>query len=255
MPKTASPSAALLACGAVHHHLVRNEERTQIGLVLETGEAREVHHHCLLAGYGADAINPYMAFESLYQAREDGTLEPECTDEEIVSAYRKGVAKGMLKVMGKMGISTLAELQGGPDLRGGRHRRRRDRTVLFAAPPAEFAASISPFWPRKRSADTRSAIRRATRCGSNVLPNPGLYQWRKNGEKHAWNPHTIAEIQQAARAGDQSAYDRYSRLINETTTRECHLRGLLRFKPCNARAARRSRAGRLDRASGFAPAR
>src|SRR5580698_2143354 len=106
------PVSTLLACGAVHHHLVNNEQRTRIGLVLETGEAREVNHHCLLVGYGADAINPYMAFESLYQARTDGILGPEWTDEEIVSAYRKGIAKGMLKVMGKMGISTLQSYKG-----------------------------------------------------------------------------------------------------------------------------------------------
>ncbi len=80
--------------------------------MLETGEAREVHHHCLLVGYGADAINPYMAFEALYQARRDGVLGPEWTDEAIVAAYRKGVAKGMLKVMGKMGISTLQSYKG-----------------------------------------------------------------------------------------------------------------------------------------------
>ena len=219
-----------MACGAVHHHLVRNEERTQIGLVLETGEAREVHHHCLLVGYGADAINPYLAFESLYQAREDGTLEPEFTDEEIVSAYRKGVAKGLLKVMGKMGISTLQSYKGAQIFeavgidedvieRCFSGTPSRIRGVNFAILAEEAIRRHEIGYP------TRDQVR------LDVLPNPGLYQWRKNGEKHAWNPHTIAEIQQAARAGDQSAYDRYSRMINETTTRECHLRGLLRFKP------------------------
>src|ERR1700733_6899274 len=224
------PVSSLLACGAVHHHLVRNEERTQIGLVLETGEAREVHHHCLLAGYGADAINPYLAFESLYQAREDGTLEPEYTDEEIVSAYRKGVAKGLLKVMGKMGISTHQSYKGaqifeavGVDEdvieRCFSGTASRIRGVNLAVLAEESIRRHEIGYP------TRDQVR------LNVLPNPGLYQWRKNGEKHAWNPHTIAELQQAARGGDQSAYERYSRLINETTTRECHLRGLLQFKP------------------------
>ncbi len=104
--------SSLLACGAVHHHLVRNQERTQIGIVLESGEAREVHHHCLLIGFGADAINPYIAFESLSQARRDGILAEKWTDETIVSSYRKGVAKGMLKVMAKMGISTLQSYKG-----------------------------------------------------------------------------------------------------------------------------------------------
>ncbi|MCB1744161.1 MAG: glutamate synthase subunit alpha, partial [Gammaproteobacteria bacterium] len=102
--------SALLAVGAVHHHLVRNHARTRIGLVVETGEAREVHHHCLLIGYGADAINPYLAFESLWDARRQAYLDdaPHIdNDDDIVSAYKKGVAKGVLKVLAKMGISTL----------------------------------------------------------------------------------------------------------------------------------------------------
>ena len=98
--------------GAVHHHLVRQAKRTRIGIVVETGEAREVHHHCLLIGYGADAINPYLAFEALWQAQRDGLLPAEMTDSKIVAAYRKGVAKGMLKVMAKMGISTLQSYKG-----------------------------------------------------------------------------------------------------------------------------------------------
>ncbi|MFP6649045.1 MAG: glutamate synthase central domain-containing protein, partial [Pirellulaceae bacterium] len=107
------PVSTLLACGAVHHHLVRQAKRTQIGIVLETGEAREVHQHCLLIGYGADAINPYLAFEALWQARLDGLLDASTLDDQLlVMAYRKAVAKGMLKVMAKMGISTLQSYKG-----------------------------------------------------------------------------------------------------------------------------------------------
>ena len=97
--------SSLLACSTVHHHLIKREKRTRIGIVIETGEAREVHHHCLLIGYGADAINPYLAFESLWQARQDGLLD-QISFDEMVKAYKKGVAKGILKVMAKMGIST-----------------------------------------------------------------------------------------------------------------------------------------------------
>mgnify|MGYP001828042656 CR=1 FL=1 len=107
------PVSTLLATGAVHHHLVDNQERTRIGIVLETGEAREVHHHCLLIGYGADAINPYAAFEALFQSQREGLLDGDkFDDEKIVAAYRKGVAKGMLKVMAKIGISTLHSYKG-----------------------------------------------------------------------------------------------------------------------------------------------
>ena len=106
------PVSALLAVGSVHHHLVKQAKRTRIGLAIETGEAREVHHHCLLIGYGADAINPYLAFESLWQARRDGLMSPLLDDDKVVAAYRKGVGKGMLKVMAKMGISTLQSYKG-----------------------------------------------------------------------------------------------------------------------------------------------
>src|SRR5438477_5462752 len=106
------PVSSLLAVGAVHHHLVRQAKRTQIGIILESGEAREVHQHCLLVGYGADAINPYTAFEALWQAQRDGLLPADYTDDKIVHAYQKAVAKGMLKVMSKMGISTLQSYKG-----------------------------------------------------------------------------------------------------------------------------------------------
>src|SRR5215471_6250207 len=107
------PVSSLLAVGAVHHHLVRRAKRTQIGIIVESGEAREVHHHCLLVGYGADAINPYTAFEALWQAQRDGLLPADYSDDKIVHAYQKAVAKGMLKVMSKMGISTLQSYKGG----------------------------------------------------------------------------------------------------------------------------------------------
>jgi glutamate synthase (NADPH/NADH) large chain len=106
------PVSSLLATGAVHHHLTRTLKRTQIGILVESGEAREVHHFCLLVGYGADAVNPYLCFEVLWQARRDGLLAGLETDASVVSAYTKGVAKGMLKVMAKMGISTLASYKG-----------------------------------------------------------------------------------------------------------------------------------------------
>ena len=103
------PVSALLACGAVHHHLVSRAKRTRIGILIETGEAREVHHHCLLVGYGADGINPYLAFEALAHSRDAGLLDRNI---DLVGDYRQAVAKGMLKVMAKMGISTLQSYKG-----------------------------------------------------------------------------------------------------------------------------------------------
>ncbi|MDB4614728.1 glutamate synthase large subunit, partial [bacterium] len=227
--ETQVPISSLLACGAVHHHLVRNELRTRIGLIVESGEAREVHHHCLLTGYGADAINPYLAFESIRQSRIDGVLGEEWDDDTIIAAYRKGVAKGMLKVMGKMGISTLQSYKGAQifeavglnsevvnlSFAGTASRIKGVGFDVLAEEAMRRHAEGYPVRDEKQSA---------------VLPNQGLYHWRKNGEKHAWNPHTIGAIQHAARSGDKDAYRRFSELINEHTTRECHLRGLLKFK-------------------------
>lgn len=227
------PISALLACGAVHHHLIRNELRTRIGIVLETGEAREVHHFCLLAGYGADAVNPYLAFEAIRNARTHGELADEYTEDKIVAAYRKGVFKGMLKVMGKMGISTLQSYKGAQIFEAlGLSNDVIDRCFAGTASRIKgigFEIIGDELLRRhEQGFPSRDESRRLP-----VLPNLGLVHWRHGGEKHAWNPFTIAEIQQAARNGDQSAYDRFAKLINEHAVREGALRGLLQFKPSN----------------------
>ncbi|MFP6765592.1 MAG: glutamate synthase-related protein, partial [Planctomycetaceae bacterium] len=223
------PVSALLATGAVHHALVRQELRTRIGIVVESGEAREVHHFCLLTGYGADAVNPYLAFESLYQAREDGLLEAEYTNDRVVSAFRKAVAKGMLKVMGKMGISTLASYKGAQIF---------EAVGLNAEVVEEcFAGTASRIAGVGFDILAEEGIRRheigfPTRDTGSlpVLPNDGQFHWRKTGEAHAWNPYSIAAIQAAARTGSQDAYRDFAQLVNEHNTKSCFLRGLLQFK-------------------------
>ena len=121
---------ALMACGAVHHHLVRKELRTRIGIVIETAEARDVHQFCLLAGYGADAINPYLAFEAIRDAKDHGGLTGTFDEQSIVKIYREAIKKGMLKVMGKIGDQHPRQLQGRADLRSRRHLRRSGRPLL-----------------------------------------------------------------------------------------------------------------------------
>lgn len=223
------PVSALMATGAVHQHLVRNELRTRIGIVVETGEAREVHHHCLLTGYGADAINPYLAFQSLRLSREEGLLDDKYTDEKIVSAYKTGVAKGMLKVLAKMGISTLQSYKGAQIF----------EAVGLDSGPIDLCFTGTPSRIKGVGFDVlaEEAIRRhqigypkRDQVTLPELPNPGEYHWRGNGEKHAWNPVTISTLQQAARSGDPDAYKRFAEFVNEETNRECHLRGLLKFK-------------------------
>ena len=224
--------SSLLATGAVHHHLVRHEERTQIGIVVESGEAREVHHFCLLIGFGADAVNPYLALYALRQARVDGRIPDEFTDQNIVRLYREGVAKGMLKVMAKMGISTLASYKGAQIFEAvGLSSDVID--LAFAGTASRIKGVGFEILAAEALIRHHSGYPALPGSESTELPNPGLFHWRRNGEKHAWNPHTIGRIQQAARSGDKNAYQDFSSLVNRETTRACHLRGLLRFRSGN----------------------
>ena len=222
--------SSLLATGAVHHHLVNNEKRTQIGIVVETGEAREVHHFCLLVGYGADAINPYLALEALWQARRDGILPPEYdTDDKIVTGYRKAVAKGMLKVMAKMGISTLASYKGAQIFEAvGLNRDVIDRCFVGTASRIKGADMNVLAQELLRRHEIGYPSRSGVRLP--VLPNDGQFHWRAEGEKHAVNPDTIASIQLAARTNSREAYEQFAALVNEDNRNQCTLRGLLKFK-------------------------
>jgi glutamate synthase (NADPH/NADH) large chain len=223
------PVSSLMATGAVHHHLVRHEERTQIGLLVESGEAREVHHFCLLIGFGADAVNPYLALYALRQARLDGKLTNDWDDDRIIAAYRSGVANGMLKVMAKMGISTLQSYKGAQIFEA---LGLADEVVdlCFAGTPSRIKGVGFDVLAQEAMLRHHIGFPENVDSISHELPNPGLFAWRRHGEKHAWNPHTIGRIQQAARTGDKSAYKDFSKLVNAETTRACHLRGLLKFR-------------------------
>ncbi|HVR30996.1 MAG TPA: glutamate synthase large subunit, partial [Thermoanaerobaculia bacterium] len=222
--------STLLACAAVHHHLIRRIQRTRIAIVLESAEAREVHHLCLLIGYGADAINPYLAFAALCRERRLGRLSADNPDDAAVIAhYRKGVAKGMLKVMGKMGISTLQSYKGAQifEAVGLRHE------VIERC----FAGTASRIQGAGFATLAKEALRRHElgyppegRAHRYALPNPGLIHWRAGGEEHMWSPAIIAAVQEAARTDSRAAYDQFSTLVNEHATRACALRGLLKFK-------------------------
>ena len=222
-------TSSLLACGAVHHHLVRAAKRTRIGIVLETGEAREVHHHCLLVGYGADAINPYLAFESLWQASRDGLLGG-MDDSEIVAGYRKAVAKGMLKVMAKMGISTLASYKGAQIFEA---LGLKDEVIARCFSGTNSRIQGCSFDILAEETFRRHALGYPTtkRNALPMLANLGEFHWRAEGERHGWDPAAIADIQIAARAGDKNAYKRFADHINNDAKMRYALRGLLEFKP------------------------
>jgi len=226
---TRIPLSALLACGAVHQHLIGLRKRMQIGLIIETGEAREVHHHCLLTGYGADAINPYLAFEALWQAQQEGLLGAIFSDEDaLVAAYKKGVAKGMLKVMAKMGISTLQSYRGAQIFEAvGLADEVVKRCFLGTASRVQgvnFDVLI-------KESRRRHAIGFPQRDSDRipVLPNPGDIHWRSGGDAHMWNPNTIANLQIAARTNSAEAYAAFAKHSNEDATRRCTFRGLLNF--------------------------
>jgi glutamate synthase (NADPH) large chain len=221
------PVSSLLACGAVHHHLVARAKRTRIGIVVESGEAREVHHHCLLVGYGADGINPYLAFEALFQSRDDGLLDK---DVDVVGDYRQAVAKGMLKVMAKMGISTLQSYKGAQIFealgladevieRCFHGTVSRLQGVSFAVLEEETLRRHALGYPRDAEDKLPS------------LPNPGEFHWRSTGERHAWDPQAIFSLQVAARRGDSNAYKLFADHVNKEARESGALRGLLDFKP------------------------
>jgi glutamate synthase domain-containing protein 2/glutamate synthase domain-containing protein 1/glutamate synthase domain-containing protein 3 len=233
--RAAIPS--LLAVSSVHHHLVRGGTRLQAGLVLESGEPREVHHFCTLLGYGASAVNPYLMFESLDELVGEGLVVGVADRDEAQRRTVKGIGKGILKTISKMGISTVQSYCGAqifeavgldPELVrqhftgtasriGGigldvlaretleRHARGYGRT----RPPAELAPSAPD---------------------GDLLPVGGVYAWRRDGEAHLWNPEVIAKLQHSVRHGGAQTYEEYSALVNEDAARRCTLRGLLKFR-------------------------
>lgn len=223
------PIPSLLAVGAVHHHLIRQHSRTKIGLVLESGEAREVHHYCLLTGYGADAVNPYLCFEALWQMQEEGLIEDELSRDDIIKAYKKAVTKGVLKVMSKMGISTLFSYKGAQIFEAvGLRDEVIDRCFAGTASRLQGVG----FDVLAREAARRHAIGypRRNQVRLPTLPNPGQYHWRAEGERHTFNPRSIEKLQVAARTNSRSAYDDYAKLMNEDAKARCTLRGLLKVR-------------------------
>jgi glutamate synthase domain-containing protein 2/glutamate synthase domain-containing protein 1/glutamate synthase domain-containing protein 3 len=223
-----APIPSLLATSSVHHHLIRNGNRTNVALVVETGEAREVHHFSLLVGYGASAVNPYLAFETLV---DQNTLFRHSHDSEspkAVKNYIKGLKKGMLKVFAKMGISTLQSYHGAQMFEAlGLNRDLVERC---------FTGTASRIGGIGLAELAQEALRRhelAYPAGDHsvaFLDVGGMYQWRRDGEHHLLNPETIWSVQSAVRLNSQSDYDRYAQLINDQSRKLGTLRGLFEFK-------------------------
>ena len=213
---------AALATAAVHHHLIRQGLRMQTGLVVETGEAREVHHFCVLAGYGAEAINPYLAFETLGALRD-------LPVEKAQANYIKAVGKGMLKVMSKMGISTFQSYCGAQIF---------DAIGLTSSLVERYftgtATMIEGVDLDEIAAETTERHQRAYADEIVRLDTGGAYAWRADGEAHAWSPNTVANLQHAVRGNLPDKYRAFAADVNDQSRRLLTIRGLLEFKPAGA---------------------
>lgn len=229
--------SSLLAVGAVHHHLVRKLERTQVGLIIESAEPREVHHFCTLVGFGADAICPYLAIEAIWRLQVDGKIPSKANGEffskhELVKKYFKASNYGMMKVLAKMGISTLASYKGAQIFEAlGLSSEVIEK--CFAGTPSRVEGATFEMLAQDALDLHESAFpNRVFPPGSAeavALPNPGSYHWRKGGEIHLNDPLAMAKLQEAARTNSVAAYKEYSRRIQELN-KSCNLRGLLTFK-------------------------
>jgi glutamate synthase (NADPH/NADH) large chain len=220
------PVPALLATAAVHHHLIRKGLRTSVGLVSETGEAREVHHFACLAGYGAEAINPYLAFETLIAAKDE--LPQKLEEKEIVKRYIKAIDKGLLKVMSKMGISTYQSYCGAQIF---------DAVGLSSDFVSQYftgtATRIEGVGLSEIGEETVRRHRDAfgdAPVYRDMLDVGGEYAYRIRGEDHVWRPETVATLQHAVRGNSQDKYREYARIVNDQSERQMYIRGLFRLK-------------------------
>ena len=223
---------SLLATGAVHHHLIRKGTRTQAGLVIETGEAREVHHFCLLIGYGAGAINPYVAFETVADLHKDGLLPKDLSLDDAKKNFIKAANKGIIKVASKMGISTVQSYRGAQIF----------EAIGIGSEVIEnyfvgTSSRIGGIGLDMIAEETAQRHRRGfppIQIDGQVLAAGGQYQWRREGEYHIYNPDTVARLQHAVRIDSFKAFKDYTARVNDENTRRCTLRGLLQFNKSSA---------------------
>jgi glutamate synthase (NADPH/NADH) large chain len=222
-----APIPALLATAGVHHHLIRQRQRTKCELILESGEPREVHHFCLLFGYGAGLVNPYMAFESLEEMSKQELSDSDA--DKAIKNYIKAIKKGVLKVMSKMGISTLQSYRGAQIFETvGLHSSVVEK--YFPGTPSRVEGLGLEELAKEAGMRHARAFPPVSIPGRLELDQGGQYQWRRNGEVHLLDPLAIARLQQAVRSGDTKTFKEYSNIINGHNRKGCTLRGLMEFK-------------------------
>ena len=220
-----APIPSLLAIGAVHHHLVKKKIRTSAGLVLESGDIRETHHFATAIGYGASAINPYMALESLLDMFEKGELPNAKNQKKLFNNYQAAIGKGLLKVLSKMGISTLQSYQSAQIFEAiGLGPEVIDRCFKGTI------SRISGISFDELAEEVLIRHRAAYETETPILEQGGVYQWKRRGEKHLFNPETIHLLQKSTRLNDYGLYKKFAAKINEQSKDALTLRGLFEFK-------------------------
>lgn len=223
-----APIPALLATAAVNQRLVRSGKRTGAGVIVETGEAREVHHLAVLLGYGATAVNPYLAFETVADLAQRGMLEREVSVPKAIENYITALCKGLLKIMSKMGISTLRSYRGAQVFQAiGLNTSIVEEFFPGTSSPVE---GIGLEGIARECEERHKAARNPSTRGSRVLESGGRYQYRKDGERHLWTPDSISKLQRATRENDPALFEEYTRLIDDQAEKQSTLRGLLKFR-------------------------
>ncbi len=223
-----APIPSLMAVGAIHHHLIKTGLRTKTSLVVEAGDVRETHHYATLIGYGANAVNPYLAFATIGDLHKRNFFDGDLSLEDLIYKYKKAVGKGLLKIMSKIGISTLQSYHGAQIFEIlGLNRQVVDKC---------FAGSISRIQGLGFDELSREILQRHRHAFPKKLPPShelevgGVYQWKQRGEVHMFNPQTIHLLQYSTRKGDYKIFKKYSALINDQTEKALTLRGLLAFR-------------------------
>ena len=222
-----APIPALLAVSGLHHHLIRKGTRTRVGLVLESGEPREVHHFCCLIGYGCGAINPYLAFETIDEMIKDGLLNG-IDYKKACKNYVKAAVKGIVKVISKMGISTIQGYQGAQIFEAIGIKKSVIEKYFTNTPSRIEGIDLDGIAREAKMRHEKAFPPSPYRI--EALDSGGQYQWRADGEFHLFNPDAIYKLQLAVRTGDYNLFKEYTSIINEQSQRLCTLRSLLKLK-------------------------
>ncbi len=227
--ETLAPIPALLLTSAVHHHLIRTKKRTQVALIVETGEAREVHHMALLIGYGAAAINPYLVFDSIVDMVREGTLS-DISPYRAIHNYIKAAAKGVLKVMSKMGISTVASYTGAQVFEAVGISKDLIEEYFEGTSSRLGGIGLDEIAKEAQARHHLAFLDRESELAHRSLAVGGEYQWRREGEYHLFNPETVFKLQHSTRNKRYDVFRDYTRLVDDQSHNLATIRGLLKLK-------------------------